>query len=768
MSRSPAECSICAIFIYYGSITVVFLVLNRLSIEHIRWAGNPPRPMHRRWYAVSVLLAANVLAANLWLGQIGWARIDLTEGRIYTLSESTEGYLDQLREPLLIRGYFSAQTHPLLAPLVPRLRDLLREYAVLGGERVRVEFVDPHDDPELEEEAGRRYGIRPVPFQTASKYQASVVNSYFDILIAYGDQHEVLNYRDLIELKVDGEADIDVELQNPEYDITGAIRKVLNAYQGGGNPFDALARTLVFRGYLSADERLPEVLVGARESLSAALAELAAQSGERLEIEFADPDARGGALGRQLTEDYGFRPMVTGLLDPNPFWFYMTLSAGREQAQLSLPEDLSPEGFGRALEAAVKRFSSGFLKTVAVVKPAYSPGFGGMAPSGKKFDQLRAALSANLRWLETDLASGQVPTEADLVLLLAPEEIGARQLFAIDQFLMQGGTVLITTAPVNVDVHTSIVAAPRFSGLEQWLAGHGLTLSDQLVLDPQSASLAIPVERRVSGFTFQEIRLIDYPYIADVREPGLNADSPITAGLRQISMPWAVPIQVDAEKNRGRRVTELLHSSVDSWTSARLDLVPDFDAYPRIGFEPGAERGRQLLAVTVEGRFDSGFKGRPSPLLDDPQAGDAAKAASEQAPTATAAEPSADAEGTGRFGGVIERSPESARIVLVGSNSMFDDAALDLASDALGTIYEKPLEFAQNAVDWSLEDRGLLSIRSRGHFARTLEPMERSAQTFWETLNYALAGAGLVLVWWLVGRRRAAVARRYAKLLKEF
>jgi ABC-2 type transport system permease protein len=748
---------------YYGSITAVFLVLNRLSLERIRWAGNTRRPAHRRWHAVTALLTANVLAANLWLGQVGWARTDLTEGRIYTLSEATRAYLDQVREPLLIRGYFSAQTHPLLAPLVPRLRDLLREYAVLGGERVRVEFLDPHDDPELEEEAGRRYGIRPVPFQTTSKYQASVVNSYFDVLVAYGDQHEVLNYRDLIELKLSGEADIDVELRNPEYDITGAIRKVLNAYQGGGNPFDSLTRKLVFQGFISADERLPAILVGARESLGAALAKLGARAGDRLSIEFADPDARDGALGRQLTEDFGFRPMVTGLLDPQPFWFYMTLSDGREQVQLPLPEDLSPEGFERALEAAIKRFSSGFLKTVAVVKPAYSPGFGGMQPSGKRFDQLREALSADLRWLETDLAGGQVPAEADLLVLLAPEELGPRALFAIDQFLMQGGTVLIATAPVNVDVHTSIDAAPRFSGLEEWLDGYGLRLSDQLLLDPQSAALAIPVERQVSGFTFQEIRLIDYPYIVDVRESGLNPDSSITAGLRQISVPWAVPIEVDAERNRDRQVTGLLHSSAESWTSASLDLVPDFDAYPRIGFEPGAERGRHLLAVAVQGRFDSWFKDKPSPLLEEPPPDESTP----EPDPGPAGETDAPGEGSGRFSGVIERSPDSARIILIGSNSIFADAALDLASDALGTIYQKPIEFAQNAIDWSLEDRGLVSIRSRGHFARTLEPMGRSTQAFWEYGNYALAGIGLLLVWWAVRRRRAAVTRRYARLLKE-
>jgi ABC-2 type transport system permease protein len=88
---------------------------------------------------------------------------------LFDQSSATRSYLERLQEPLLIRGYFSTQTHPLLAPLQPQLRDLLREYEVAGGGKVRVEFVDPQQKPELEQEAGEKYGIRPVPFQTASR-----------------------------------------------------------------------------------------------------------------------------------------------------------------------------------------------------------------------------------------------------------------------------------------------------------------------------------------------------------------------------------------------------------------------------------------------------------------------------------------------------------------------------------------------------------------------------------------------------------------------
>jgi ABC-2 type transport system permease protein len=162
---------------YYASITLIFLALNRWELQRIAWAGNAANPEHRRWGWVTGLAAANLLAANAWLHFLGSARADLTAGRIYSLSDPTRNYLGQLREPLLIRGYFSASTHPLLAPLVPQLRDLLAEYAVAGGTNVRIEMIDPQSDAKLEEEAAGRYGIRPVPFQVASKYQASVVNS---------------------------------------------------------------------------------------------------------------------------------------------------------------------------------------------------------------------------------------------------------------------------------------------------------------------------------------------------------------------------------------------------------------------------------------------------------------------------------------------------------------------------------------------------------------------------------------------------------------
>jgi ABC-2 type transport system permease protein len=741
---------------YYLSIVGVFLALNLFSLERLRWSGNPVTRRHRQWGWLVGLAAANFIAGNLWLAPVGWARADITAGNIYSLSDATRQYLNRLQEPLLIRGYFSTRTHPLLAPLVPQLKDLLEEYAVAGKGRVQVEFVDPQEDPELEAEAAEKYGIKPVPFQVASKYQASVVSSYFDILVAYGDQYETLDYRDLIEIKVRGERDLDVVLKNPEYAITRSVRKVLNAYQAGGNPFETLTRTVGFTGYMSPKEKLPQQLGTLRDDLDSVLAELKQEAGGRLDMRFEDPDAGDGKLARELNQKYGFAPQIASLFDTRPFWFYMVLESDGDTVQVPLPAELTRTALKRSLEAALQRLAPGFLKTVALVRPQ-APG-----PEAKRYTTLTETLSENTRIKETDLKEGRVPEDADLLLVLAPEALDEKQLFAIDQFLMQGGSVVLATSPFDVAAGETLTASRNSSGLEDWLGHQGLTVEENMVLDPQNAALPVPVQRNIGGLAIQEIRMLPYPHFPDIRGEGLNADNPITATLGQLTLNWASPITVDEDKNKQRSVSPLLRSSPQSWVSGDLNIIPDYRAWPESGFEPSGERSARLLAVAVEGRFDSFFKGKDSPLARPPEGKPDTPETAQPDEESSTAPAAPDA-----ITGVIERSPESARIILIAANTFASDDVLNLASEGLGTLYTRPVEFVQNAIDWSLEDRGLLAIRSRAQFARTLAPMERNEQLFWEYLNYGLALLGLVAVWFWRRRVRRTERFRYQSILAE-
>jgi ABC-2 type transport system permease protein len=238
----------------------------------------------------------------------------------------------------------------------------------------------------------------------------------------------------------------------------------------------------------------------------------------------------------------------------------------------------------------------------------------------------------------------------------------------------------------------------------------------------------------------------------------MNEDSSILAGLNQLTMNWASPIEIETEEKSNRKVTRLLESSPESWTSSATDLQPDFDLYGQMGFAPGPEeeRGRKLLGVEMEGEFDSYFKDRPSPLLTE-----------EVIPSENGHTPADMAEDQEPvISRLIVKSPDSARIILFASNSFLTDTSLELGSAAMRSLYLAPTQLIVNSVDWSLEDRGLLTIRGRGHFSRPLEPMSKNEQMFWEYLNYGLALLGLLLIWGIRSISRKQTAMAYQHLLE--
>lgn len=746
---------------YYVSLAGVFLTLNVYSLERLRWAGGGPLGRgHRQWRLAAVLLIANFVAGNFWLQPIGWARADITAGHIYSISPATRLYLSQLQEPLLIRGYFSAKTHPLLAPLVPQLENLLKEYAVAGGKRVHVAFVDPQQDPQLEREANESYGISPVPFRTESKYQAAVVNSYFNILVKYGDQYGTLGFRDLVEVKGGSDRQLQVELRNPEYQITRTIRKVIYAYQGGGNVFSHITEPVTFHGFLSSNQRLPADLVQLRQDLNSILGELGAQSHGMLKVQIQDPQANGGELAREIQQQYGFQPMVTSLLDSNRFYFYMLLQQGDQSVPVPLPQSLDKADLKRGIESALKHFATGLLKTIALYTPPQGRGYYGERMA--QFQALEAKLRENAAVRETDLRSGQVPAASDLLLVVSPWELDDKQLFAIDQFLMRGGTVIIAASPFDVSLgRAGLTVRKRSTGLEQWLAAKGIKIAGTMVLDSQNIALPIPVERTVGGMRVQEIRSLAYPYFADIRPDGMLANSPLTAGLEQVTMDWASPLQIEPQAKRGRKVIRVLQSSPGAWTSDSETIEPDFGRYGNTGFATGEDRGRKLLAAVVQGQFQSYFEDKPSPLLER-QHEDKNANANEDAKASAAKE-----DAKTKIGAIIDRSPASARLILFGSSSFLSDTALDLIASVTRTQYLNPVQLVQNAIDWSLEDPGLLAIRGRSHFSRLLEPLSLDTQRFWEYLNYAAGLGGLVLVFGLQRFARRRRERYYLAVLKE-
>lgn len=725
---------------YYLSLMIVFLCLNGYMLERERWANGAQQSRHRRINWTIALVIINALVANIWLNQFNSLRIDTTKGKIYTLSPATRHILDHLQEPLLIQGYFSHKTHPLLAPLVPQLKNLIREYAIHGHGKVRVVFADPTTNNAAAKQAVSKYGIRPVPFQVDNRYQSSVVSSYFDVVISYGDQYKVLSFRNLIAAKMTQNNRLNVALRNPEHDITAAIVHVIQNYQSSGNLFDTVKHNLTFTGYISNSRLLPMPLRSYREVMMKSLKYEQKQANGKLKFRFEDP-SENASLAKQIRQKYGFKPMTTSLLSHQRFYFYMTLDDGQQQVQIPMG-NIKGSNFKRDLQSAIKHFAKGFTKTIALVTPTGNSPYA----RGPQFHQLERYLSHNFDVRDETLQKGRVSGDADLLMLMDPYQLNKTQLFAVDQYLMQGGTVIAAASPYQLKFDSQVIHLTKRQGLfQKWLAFQGLHINPQIVMDPQNTSLPIPVTRTIAGIPIQQYEMIDYPYFANIRSNGLNTHNPITENLSQATVPWASPIHITAQKDR--HITKLLSSSPGSWLSDNLDVMPKFSGRSVVPYTAHGKTSRRLLAVISQGQFKSYFAGKSSPILTLPYI----KQKKSKKPL--------------RVNSVLQQSTRSARIILFSSASMLQDQVLQLTGSANQSRYLNTLKLLDNAAHYALEDTALLSIHPRSHFNRTLMPMNHQTQLFWEYLNYALAIVALLLIALIRRLQRAAKMRRYQQLL---
>lgn len=98
---------------------------------------------------LALFFAANLAARALFRS----ARLDLTENKLYTLSQGTKNILRDLEEPLHLRFYYSerlANELPDIKSYGQRVRDLLEEYEAHSGGKISLDVIDP--DPFSEEE----------------------------------------------------------------------------------------------------------------------------------------------------------------------------------------------------------------------------------------------------------------------------------------------------------------------------------------------------------------------------------------------------------------------------------------------------------------------------------------------------------------------------------------------------------------------------------------------------------------------------------------
>ncbi|HEX7053236.1 MAG TPA: GldG family protein [Burkholderiales bacterium] len=216
---------------------------------------------HIVYSAVGLVLLALVLIAANYLLSLVPLRADLTEGKLYTLSEGTRSILRNLSSPVTIKLYLS-QGEAVPVPLrgfVQRVDDMVRELQGVAGSKLIVERYHPRPDSE-EEDAALLDGIEPQTLATGEQFYLGAAVTQLDrrqTLPAITPQRERLLEYDLVRAIA--------QVSHPERPKIGLMAG-LPVLGMKFNPFTRRsADPWVLAGELKREFEVKEIPLGAKE-----------------------------------------------------------------------------------------------------------------------------------------------------------------------------------------------------------------------------------------------------------------------------------------------------------------------------------------------------------------------------------------------------------------------------------------------------------------------------------------------------------------------
>ena len=129
------------------------------------------------------------------------------------------------------------------------------------------------------------------------------------------------------------------------------------------------------------------------------------------------------------------------------------------------------------------------------------------------------------------------------LIIVAPKQpYSFEDLAALDNYLANGGKLMINLDHVNADLQQSMQLTISNSGLENWLADKGLVIKDNVIIDKHCGNIGVVQQQGQFSMTIP----MAFPYLPII----VNfADHPISESLKGVSMTFASSMQYTGKGN---------------------------------------------------------------------------------------------------------------------------------------------------------------------------------------------------------------------------
>jgi gliding-associated putative ABC transporter substrate-binding component GldG len=237
--------------------------LTRLATSKNERQDSPQtRSQAAAFSAAGLLLFAGCLVFLFLLSSRAYLRWDLSDGKLYSLSDGSKRLMKGLRTPVEIRAYFSKELPPQYAATRSYVRDLLQEYRNASKGKVRFQFIDLEKDERAKQDALGQ-GIAPVQFNIIAKEKYEVREGFMGLILKYEDKKEVVPL-------VQDTAGLEYDLTSRIVRLTRDKRKVIGMVASHGAVSAARLqpqlREVIERNYELRDVDLKSLKAGATVS----------------------------------------------------------------------------------------------------------------------------------------------------------------------------------------------------------------------------------------------------------------------------------------------------------------------------------------------------------------------------------------------------------------------------------------------------------------------------------------------------------------------